>query len=341
MQVETIETPELGDRSYVVHADGTALVVDPQRDLDRLTPVLAGLTVSHVVETHRHNDYVTGGYALAQQTGAVYVVPGDEDVVVDRLAVGDGDAFEAGPLQVRVVATPGHTEGHNAYVVTHGAATAVFTGGSLLFGSVGRTDLVDPARTAELTRAQYQGVRRLAADTPADAAVYPTHGFGSFLLGGRCGGPPMPAPSARSGPATRRSPPTTKTRSSPTSSRGSPHTRPTTRTWRAQPRGTDRGRPDAGRGDRRHRAPAPAARRRVGGRPAQPRRVRRRAPARDGEHRARPVFRHVRRVDPALGRADHAGRHQRRPGCGRAAAAAAHRGRAADRPGPRRACRPR
>ena len=56
----------------------------------------------------------------------------------------------------------------------------MFTGGSMLYGTTGRTDLVSPADTVELTHAQYHSVRRLAAELPGEAAVYPTHGFGSF-----------------------------------------------------------------------------------------------------------------------------------------------------------------
>ena len=73
VQVEVVATDELGDRSYVVHDGTVALVVDPQRDIDRVQSLLAeaGLRLELVLETHRHNDYVTGGYALAQVTGAV------------------------------------------------------------------------------------------------------------------------------------------------------------------------------------------------------------------------------------------------------------------------------
>ena len=56
----------------------------------------------------------------------------------------------------------------------------MFTGGSLLFGTVGRTDLIGPDQTVALTRAQYRSVRRLAGELPDPVAVYPTHGFGSF-----------------------------------------------------------------------------------------------------------------------------------------------------------------
>lgn len=185
--VEMIETSELGDRSYVAHDGWVALVVDPQRDLDRVEKVVAdlGVTVGLVVETHIHNDYVTGGYELARRTGAGYGVAAADHVAFARDAVADGDERTVGSLTVRAVATPGHTDTHLAYIVDDGAGPpAVFTGGSLLFGSVGRTDLVDPTRTEELARAQYRSTRKLADMLGDDAAIYPTHGFGSFCSSG-------------------------------------------------------------------------------------------------------------------------------------------------------------
>jgi hydroxyacylglutathione hydrolase len=79
-----------------------------------------------------------------------------------------------------VLHTPGHTPTHLSYVVTDGHHTSVFTGGSLLYGSVGRTDLISRAMADELTRRQFASVRRLAAELADDATVLPTHGFGSF-----------------------------------------------------------------------------------------------------------------------------------------------------------------
>ena len=191
MQVEVIATDELGDRSYVAH-DGThALVIDPQRDIDRVEEVLTtkGLTVGAVLETHIHNDYVTGGLALARRTGARYVLNGADDVEFDRHGVSDGDGLVVGSMTIRVLATPGHTDTHLAYVVDDGTGRpVVFSGGSLLYGSVGRTDLVGPDRTEELTRAQFRSARRLAVAVPADAALYPTHGFGSFCSSGSAAG---------------------------------------------------------------------------------------------------------------------------------------------------------
>jgi hydroxyacylglutathione hydrolase len=190
MDVRVISTSELGDRSYVVTAGDDAVVIDAQRDIARVLAILAecGAQARLVLETHIHNDYVTGGHALAARTGARYGVAADDEVEFERVALHDGDVLDAGALRVTVIATPGHTDHHLAFAVADTAdpdgLPAVFTGGSLLYGSVGRTDLVDPNRTHELTHAQYHSARRLARELPADTAVYPTHGFGSFCSAG-------------------------------------------------------------------------------------------------------------------------------------------------------------
>jgi hydroxyacylglutathione hydrolase len=182
--IETIETTGLGDRSYLVHDGETAVVVDPQRDIDRITGLLAerGLRLSHVVETHVHNDYVSGGLELARTTGAAYVLGTGDELGFEYQPVADGDVLEAGRMRLRVLHTPGHTHHHVSYVLqdTDGQVHGVFTGGSMLYGATGRTDLVHPDDTEQLTHAQYHSVRRLAAELPADTPVFPTHGFGSF-----------------------------------------------------------------------------------------------------------------------------------------------------------------
>ncbi len=183
MQVITIETPSLGDRSYVVHDGRVAMVVDPQRDIDRILDAAgaAGVRITHVAETHVHNDYVSGALALARRTGAALVHAAGEPVRFDHTGVADGDSFAVGALGVEVVHTPGHTHHHLAYVVRDDEEPpAVFTGGSLLYGTVGRTDLIAPEVVDELTRAQYRSAHRLADLLPDEAQVHPTHGFGSF-----------------------------------------------------------------------------------------------------------------------------------------------------------------
>ncbi|MGE5132387.1 MAG: MBL fold metallo-hydrolase [Gemmatimonadota bacterium] len=192
IEIIAIDTPTLGDRSYLVHDGAAAVVVDPQRDIDRVLGLAAehGVTITHIFETHVHNDYVTGGLALAAATGAAYHVNADDPVSFDRVPVSDGDVIEVSPaLQVRVLATPGHTFTHLSYVLeTGGQPPAVFTGGSLLYGSTGRPDLLGADHAGTLARAQYASAHRLAAELPGETAVYPTHGFGSFCSATQAGG---------------------------------------------------------------------------------------------------------------------------------------------------------
>lgn len=183
IEIAPIETPSLGDRSYLATDGSAAIVIDPQRDIDRMLAAAEtrSVRITHVFETHIHNDYVTGGLALARAAGAAYHVSAGDQVGFDRIPLADGDQVDAGQMRVHVIGTPGHTFNHLSYAVEHaGRMVAAFTGGSLLNGSTGRTDLLGPEHTLELARAQHGSARKLAAQLPADALVCPTHGFGSF-----------------------------------------------------------------------------------------------------------------------------------------------------------------
>ncbi|MCQ4205711.1 rhodanese-like domain-containing protein [Streptomyces longispororuber] len=182
--VDTIELEGLGNRHYLAGGERAAVAVDPPRDIDQVLAAAArrGVRITHVVETHIHNDYVTGGLELARITGALYLVPAGAHVSFARTPVSEGDTItvEEG-LELRAVATPGHTPHHTAYVLAEqGTPVAAFTGGSLLIGTVGRPDLVEPRLTEQLARAQHASAHRLAAELPDETAVLPTHGFGSF-----------------------------------------------------------------------------------------------------------------------------------------------------------------
>jgi hydroxyacylglutathione hydrolase len=191
VEVLEIETPSLGDRSYLAHDSNVAVVIDPQRDTDRVTALAErhGLRITHIAETHIHNDYVSGGLALSRAAGAAYLVNAADPVRFAREPVSDGDAVDIGPaMRLRVLATPGHTFSHLSYVLeSDGEASGVFTGGSLLFGSTGRPDLLGPASTAALAKAQYASAHRLARELPDRATVFPTHGFGSFCAAAQAG----------------------------------------------------------------------------------------------------------------------------------------------------------
>ncbi|MFC4946635.1 MBL fold metallo-hydrolase [Pseudonocardia sp. GCM10023141] len=184
IDVEVIETSSLGDRSYLATDGEVAVVIDPQRDVDRVLALAGrlGVRISHVAETHVHNDYVSGGLELARLTGAVYLTCADDELAFDSTGVTGGDVVEVSPrLRLRVLATPGHTFHHLAFVL-EGAdgPMGVFTGGSLLYGTTGRTDLLGDEHAEPLARAQHASAHAMADLLPEGAQVWPTHGFGSF-----------------------------------------------------------------------------------------------------------------------------------------------------------------
>ncbi|WP_203336218.1 MBL fold metallo-hydrolase [Nocardioides limicola] len=185
LTILAIDTPTLGDRSYLVHDGEVAFVVDPQRDIDRVLDLLDthGVRLTHVFETHIHNDYVTGGFALARATGAAYLINAADEVTFERTPIGDGTVIRVSDsMTVTALATPGHTFTHLSYALTDGSGdqVGVFTGGSLLYGATGRPDLLGPDHTHDLVRHQHASAHRLADLLPDHAEVFPTHGFGSF-----------------------------------------------------------------------------------------------------------------------------------------------------------------
>ena len=188
--LEQIHTPGLGDHSYLLVADGEAVIVDPQRDLERFERALeaVGARLRAVLETHVHNDYVSGGAALAQRHDVPYVLPEESGASMPHRASGEGDELTLGGWRLRSLFTPGHTPQHLAYaLVGDEGPVAVFSGGSLLVGAVGRSDLLGAELADELARLQYRSVQRLVRELPESTSVQPTHGAGSFCTSNAAG----------------------------------------------------------------------------------------------------------------------------------------------------------
>ena len=188
MQVVTLDVPSLGNRTHLVHDGTRALVVDPPRDLGPIESAAEaeGVEIAAVADTHLHNDFVSGALGLARRHGADYLLAADEAVEFERVGVRDGDVVPVGRMNVTVLATPGHTRHHQSFLVRDhdrvDQPAAVFSGGSLLHGTVGRTDLSGVALTYELARQQWSSARLLGALDPG-TTLHPTHGFGSFCAG--------------------------------------------------------------------------------------------------------------------------------------------------------------
>jgi len=188
MDIEVFVTPGLGDATYLLGSDGEAVVVDPQRDAGRFLTAAErhGWRVVAVLETHVHNDYLSGALEIGARTGAPIVAPAGGGYAFVHRPVDEGGVVEVGGQRIVARATPGHTPEHLSWDVHDGdqpVPSAILTGGSLLAGSVGRTDLLGPTRTAELTASQFRSLRRLAA-LPDEVKVLPTHGSGSFCVAG-------------------------------------------------------------------------------------------------------------------------------------------------------------
>lgn len=180
MNITVLPTPGLGDTTYVFEHDGIGLIVDPQRDADRFVEAASHLDTRFVLETHLHNDYVSGGRVVAEATGAELVIPASAGVAFSHRPAFHHEDLNGGAFTVRPIHTPGHTPEHVSYLVlVDDEAVALFSGGSLLVGSTGRTDLLGAERADQLARLQHGSVTRLAT-LPDRVGLYPTHGAGSF-----------------------------------------------------------------------------------------------------------------------------------------------------------------
>jgi hydroxyacylglutathione hydrolase len=174
----------LGHSSYLVDlGDGRGLVVDPPRIPDRHVEEAhaRGLEIALTADTHSHADYVSGSPELAAQ-GAVFLASKGAHLEIAHHALSAGDEFELRPgLVLRAIGTPGHTPDHLAYLLSEDdRPAALFSGGSLMVGTVGRTDLLGPEPREDLARQLYRALRDQILTLPDDVTVYPTHGAGSF-----------------------------------------------------------------------------------------------------------------------------------------------------------------
>ncbi len=189
MLLEKIKTPGLSHLSYLIGSQGKAAVIDPRRDceiyLERARA--EGLEITHIFETHRNEDLITGSPVLAKMTGArVLHGPNPADEVVFADTAREGDVFEIGKIRVEVLETPGHTDDHLAFVFHDDdypeGSVGVFTGDALFVGDVGRTDFY-PERAREVAGLLYDSLQKICA-LGDQTIIYPAHGAGSVCGSG-------------------------------------------------------------------------------------------------------------------------------------------------------------
>ncbi len=188
MRLQQFVIEGLGHLSTLIadEAAGLAAVVDPRRDVDVYLEAAraGGWRISHVVETHLHNDYVSGGRELAVLTGARHVIGSGAELRHEHQPVHDRETFEVGTLRFEALDTPGHTPEHVSYAVADRARAdeplLLLTGGSLLVGAVGRTDLLGAANALPFAQRMYRSLHEVILRQEDSVAVYPTHGGGSL-----------------------------------------------------------------------------------------------------------------------------------------------------------------
>jgi hydroxyacylglutathione hydrolase len=182
----------LGHLSTLIadESTGVAAVIDPRRDVDVYLDQAraADVRITTVVETHLHNDYVSGARELAALTGATHVIGQGAELRYEHRPLADGDTFDVGYLRFQALHTPGHTPEHMSYAVVDasraGEPLLLFTGGSLLVGAVGRTDLLGEANAVPFAHAMHRSLSEVLLPFADFVTVFPTHGAGSLCSTG-------------------------------------------------------------------------------------------------------------------------------------------------------------
>jgi sulfur dioxygenase len=162
-------------------AAGVAAIVDPVRDhvaRDLALVLDLGLELTHVLETHVHADHVTGAGELRQKTGARTHVSKKGGAPCADVELSDGDVIRVGAIEVRALATPGHTGGCLSYLVGEGGKVdRVLTGDALLVRGCGRTDFQEgDAGTL------YDSVTTRLFTLGDEVLVYPAHDYKGFAV---------------------------------------------------------------------------------------------------------------------------------------------------------------
>ena len=185
----------LAQASYFIGCQkaGVAAVIDPKRDVDTYLDIAKqnNMTITHVLETHIHADFLSGARELAALTGAKLYLsdeggPGWE-YEFDHVGLKDGTTFMVGNLKMEVLHTPGHTPESISFLLTDTPASAepvmFFTGDFVFVGDIGRPDLLEKAAGISGTsdagaHQMFKSIDRFSKLSDY-IQVWPGHGAGS------------------------------------------------------------------------------------------------------------------------------------------------------------------
>ena len=181
----------LSHASYLIgdEQSGTAVVVDPQRDVGQYLEDARqqGLSIRHVFLTHLHADFLAGHLELRDQAGAKIYLGAQAKAEYAFIPMKDGDVLEFGQLRLRVLETQGHTPESITILVfdtqrQDQVPYAALTGDTLFIGDVGRPDLRASLgwSAADLGGLLYSSLRQKLLPLPDETLVYPAHGAGTL-----------------------------------------------------------------------------------------------------------------------------------------------------------------
>ncbi len=183
MIFERVVSEGLAHYSYVVGDGLDAVVIDPRRDCEIYVEAArrAGMRVSLILETHRHEDYLTGSVELATRTGAEIWHADAQLEYMYGQPVEDGQRWRIGRLKIEAIHAPGHTVGMMAYLLRDpdGEPWIVFSGDALFAGDLGRVDLLGEDRVEEMAGLLYDTVTERLLPLGDGVIVCPAHGAGS------------------------------------------------------------------------------------------------------------------------------------------------------------------
>lgn len=184
MWFERIVAEGLSQNSYMAGSGGQAVVIDPRRDCD---PYLDhadrhDAVITHIFETHRNEDYVSGALELAHRCSAKIYHGSRMDFAYGN-AVREGDRFALGTLELFILETPGHTEESITVVLVDNEVSRepymVFSGDTLFSGDIARTDFFGPERKAEMAGKIYDSISTKILPLGDGVILCPAHGAGS------------------------------------------------------------------------------------------------------------------------------------------------------------------
>lgn len=185
MKIEQIYTGCLAQGAYYIESNGEVAIIDPLRETQPYIEKAEkeGAKIKYIFETHFHADFVSGHLSLAEKTGAKIVFGPTAKTAYDAETATDGQIYQLGDVQIKVLHTPGHTQESSTFLLIdeNGKDHAIFSGDTLFIGDVGRPDLAVKSDLSQddLAGLLYDSLRNKIMTLADDVIVYPAHGAGS------------------------------------------------------------------------------------------------------------------------------------------------------------------